>query len=94
VWKNIRREKGITESTYHVFLKAFLRLEVQRIKEGVSWFECKVKIHRVATIVMPLIAATKNTVYLEPIRKVVTAVNFTRCVIQNRDGYSDIIGRL
>jgi len=31
-------------------LKAFLRLEVQRIRDGISWFESKVKIHRVAAI--------------------------------------------
>ena len=31
-------------------LRAFLRLEVQRIKEGISWFESKAKIHRVAAI--------------------------------------------
>lgn len=29
-------------------LRAFLRLEVQRIKKGISWFESKTKIHRVA----------------------------------------------
>jgi hypothetical protein len=29
-------------------LRAFLRLEVQRIKNGISWFESKMKIHRVA----------------------------------------------
>src|SRR5674536_389647 len=32
-------------------LRAFLRLEVQRIKNGISWFESKMKIHRVAAIV-------------------------------------------
>jgi hypothetical protein len=31
-------------------LRAFLRLEVQRIKNGISWFESKMKIHRVAAI--------------------------------------------
>ncbi|HET8689534.1 MAG TPA: transposase [Methanosarcina sp.] len=29
-------------------LRAFLRLEVQRIRNGISWFESKMKIHRVA----------------------------------------------
>jgi len=29
-------------------LRAFLRLEVQRIRKGISWFESKTKIHRVA----------------------------------------------
>jgi hypothetical protein len=28
--------------------------------------------------------------YLEPIRKVVTAITFTICNMQNRNGYSDI----
>ena len=32
-------------------LRAFLRLEVQRFKNGISWFESKVKIHRVAATV-------------------------------------------
>jgi len=29
-------------------LRAFLRLELQRIRNGISWFESKMKIHRVA----------------------------------------------
>jgi hypothetical protein len=29
-------------------LKAFLRLELQRIRNGISWFESKTKTHRVA----------------------------------------------
>jgi len=29
-------------------LRAFLRLEAQRFKNGISWFESKIKIHRVA----------------------------------------------
>jgi putative transposase len=29
-------------------LRAFLRLEVQRFKNGISWFESKIKIQRVA----------------------------------------------
>jgi putative transposase len=32
-------------------LRAFLRLEVQRIKNGISWFESKTKIHRVASTI-------------------------------------------
>jgi putative transposase len=31
-------------------LRAFLRLELQRIRKGISWFESKAKIHRVAAI--------------------------------------------
>jgi putative transposase len=31
-------------------LRAFLRLEVKRINNGMSWFESKMKIHRVASI--------------------------------------------
>lgn len=30
-------------------LRAFLRLELQRIRNGISWFESKMKIHRVGT---------------------------------------------
>ena len=31
-------------------LRAFLRLELQIVKNGISWFESKAKIHRVAAI--------------------------------------------
>ena len=31
-------------------LRAFLRLELQRVRNGISWFESKAKIHRVAAI--------------------------------------------
>jgi putative transposase len=31
-------------------LRVFLRLEVQRIKNGISWFESKMKIQRVGIV--------------------------------------------
>ena len=44
------RRKESQRAHVMLSLRAFLRLEVQRIKNGISWFESKMKIHRVATI--------------------------------------------
>jgi putative transposase len=41
-----KKESQRAHITYS--LRAFLRIELQRIKNGVSWFESKAKIHRVA----------------------------------------------
>jgi IS4 transposase len=42
--------KKDSQRTHVMFsLRAFLRLEVQRIRNGISWFESKTKIHIVAT---------------------------------------------
>ena len=42
------RKKESQRAHIMLSLRAFLRLEVQRIKNGISWFESKMKIHRVA----------------------------------------------
>ena len=42
------RRKEIQRAHIMLALRAFLRLETQRIKNGISWFESKTKIHRVA----------------------------------------------
>ena len=42
------RKKESQRAHIMLSLRAFLRLEVQRFKNGISWFESKVKIHRVA----------------------------------------------
>jgi putative transposase len=42
------RKKESQRAHVMLSLRAFLRLEVQRIRKGVSWFESKMKIHRVA----------------------------------------------
>jgi putative transposase len=42
------RKKESQRAHVMLSLRAFLRLEVQRIKNGISWFESKTKIHRVA----------------------------------------------
>lgn len=42
--------KRVTESTCNVNIEIFLRLEAQRIRNGISWFESKAKIHRVEAI--------------------------------------------
>jgi IS4 transposase len=43
------RKKESQRAHVMLALRAFLRLEVQRIKNGISWFESKTKIHRVAS---------------------------------------------
>jgi putative transposase len=45
------RKKESQRAHVMLSLRAFLRLEVQRFKNGISWFESKVKIHRVAATV-------------------------------------------
>ena len=42
------RKKESQRAHVMLSLRAFLRLEVQRIRNGISWFESKMKIHRVA----------------------------------------------
>jgi putative transposase len=42
------RKKESQRAHVLLSLRAFLRLEVQRIRNGISWFESKMKIHRVA----------------------------------------------
>jgi hypothetical protein len=42
------RKKESQRAHVMLSLRAFLRLEVQRFKNGISWFESKMKIHRVA----------------------------------------------
>ena len=42
------RKKESQRKHIMLSLRAFLRLEVQRIRKGISWFESKTKIHRVA----------------------------------------------
>jgi len=44
------RRKESQQAHIMLSLRAFLRLEVQRIKNGVSWFESKMKIQRVGTM--------------------------------------------
>jgi len=45
-------------------LRAFLRLELQRIKSGISWFESKTKIRRVAVT-----AYLKNPIHIKISRR-------------------------
>lgn len=42
------RKKESQRAHVLLSLRAFLRLEVQRIRNGISWFESKIKIHRVS----------------------------------------------
>jgi putative transposase len=42
------RKKESQRAHVMLSLRAFLRLEVQRFKNWISWFESKLKIHRVA----------------------------------------------
>jgi putative transposase len=44
------RKKESQRAHIMLSLRAFLRLEIQRFKNGTSWFESKMKIHRVAVI--------------------------------------------
>jgi hypothetical protein len=45
------RKKESQRAHVLLALRAFLRLEVQRIRKGISWFESKTKIHRVASTI-------------------------------------------
>ena len=45
------RKKESQRAHILLSLRAFLRLEVQRIRSGISWFESKTKIHRVASMI-------------------------------------------
>jgi putative transposase len=45
------RKKESQKAHVTLSLRAFLRLEVQRIRNGISWFESKTKIHRVASTI-------------------------------------------
>jgi IS4 transposase len=45
------RKKESQRAHVLLALRAFLRLEVQRIRNGISWFESKTKIHRVASTI-------------------------------------------
>ncbi len=45
------RKKESQRAHVMLSLRAFLRLEVQTIRNGISWFESKTKIHRVASTI-------------------------------------------
>jgi predicted nucleic acid-binding protein len=49
VKNHVKRKKGRSKRAHIMFsLRAFLRLELQRVKNGISWFESTMKIRRVA----------------------------------------------
>jgi len=44
------KEEGVAESAYNVFIKSFSKARSTKDQNGISWFESKMKIHRVAAI--------------------------------------------
>ena len=50
IWVGKFQKKKESQSTFYVSIEIFLRLELQIIRNGVSWFEIKSKIHLVVSI--------------------------------------------